>query len=144
MDLLVKCDYHTAGCPWTGQLKNWQVRREGGRNDKIVLALSVHNTSLSPSPLFLSSFTIPPPFPSPFLSSSFLLSPLSLPPSLLLPSQNHIDVCVFRAVVCPNKGCEAVLPYHQLESHEQNCSFRRVSCEHCHIEITISQLEVRR
>jgi len=26
----VKCDYHTIGCPWIGQLKNWEVR-EGGR-----------------------------------------------------------------------------------------------------------------
>ena len=46
--------------------------------------------------------------------------------------------------MCPNKGCEAVLPYNQLESHKQNCSFRRVMCEHCNIEITISQLKVRK
>jgi len=30
MNVLVKCVYHTAGCPWTGQLKNWKVRE--GRN----------------------------------------------------------------------------------------------------------------
>ena len=70
---------------------------------------------------------------------------IMLPCTSLLPSsQNHIDVCVYRAVACPNKGCEAVLPYHQLESHERNCSFRRVTCEHCDTEITISQLEVRK
>ena len=134
-----------------------------------MLALSVHNTSLSPSPLasaflfLLLSFSFPSPFlllsfsfPSPHTCFLYLFLPLFLPSlslslpslhplsSLLPPSQNHIDVCVYRAVVCPNKGCEAVLPYHQLESHEQNCSFRRVTCEHCHTEITISQLEVRR
>ena len=27
MDVLVKCTYHTMGCPWTGQLKNWEVRK---------------------------------------------------------------------------------------------------------------------
>jgi len=26
MDILVKCVHHTTGCPWTGQLKNWEVR----------------------------------------------------------------------------------------------------------------------
>ena len=42
MDVLVKCDYHSTGCPWTGQLKNWEVRerrtdrwREGGREGGI-------------------------------------------------------------------------------------------------------------
>ena len=41
IDILVKCDYHTIGCPWIGQLKNWEVReggregvREGGREGK--------------------------------------------------------------------------------------------------------------
>ena len=29
MDVLVKCVYQTIGCPWTGQLKNWEVREEG-------------------------------------------------------------------------------------------------------------------
>ena len=124
MDVLVKCDYHTAGCPWTGQLKNWEVRREE-RGRMVVLALSIHSSSLSSSPLAFA-FS-PPPF--------FLLLP---------PSQNHIDVCVYRTVTCPNKGCEAVLPYHQLESHEQNCSFRRVTCEHCDTEIICSELEVRK
>ena len=63
----------------------------------------------------------------------------------LFPSiQNHIDVCVYRAVTCSNKECEVVLPYNQLESHELTCSFRRVMCEHCDIEITIGQLEVRK
>ena len=34
MDVLVKCENHITGRPWTGQLKNWEVRRggkEGGR-----------------------------------------------------------------------------------------------------------------
>ena len=35
MDVLVKCVHHTAGCPWTGQLKNWEVR-EGGNRKKDV------------------------------------------------------------------------------------------------------------
>ena len=91
MDLLVKCDYHTAGCPWTGQLKNWQVRREGGRNNMIVLALSVHNTSLSPSPLFLPSFTVPFSFPLFLLPSFSTLTP-SLPPSSL--TEPHWCVCL--------------------------------------------------
>ena len=64
--------------------------------------------------------------------------------SFFPPSQDHIDVCVYRAVMCPNKGCEAVLPYNQLESHEQNCSFKRVTCEHCDTEIISSELEVRK
>ena len=29
MEMLVKCENHSMGCPWTGQLKNWEVRREG-------------------------------------------------------------------------------------------------------------------
>ena len=37
-----------------------------------------------------------------------------------------------------------VLPYNQLESHKQTCPFRRVTCEHCNTEVTISQLEVRK
>ena len=64
--------------------------------------------------------------------------------SSLSPSQNHIEECVYRAVTCPNKGCGMVLPYNQLESHEQTCPFRRVTCEHCNTELTISQLEVRK
>jgi len=28
----VKCDYHTIGFPWIGQLKNWEVR-EGGEGE---------------------------------------------------------------------------------------------------------------
>ena len=27
MDILVKCVNHNTGCPWTGQLKNWEVRK---------------------------------------------------------------------------------------------------------------------
>jgi len=26
MEVLVKCSYHAAGCPWVGQLKAWEVR----------------------------------------------------------------------------------------------------------------------
>ena len=114
----------------------------------LALALCMHNTSLLLPLLLLPSLTFPPSFLFSSLPPSFLLHthllPLFLLSSSLPPSQNHIGVCVYRVVTCPNKGCEAVLPYNQLESHEQNCSFRRVTCEHCHIEITISQLEVRK
>jgi len=33
MDVFVKCVYQNTGCPWTGQLKNWEVRREGRRRE---------------------------------------------------------------------------------------------------------------
>ena len=33
MDVLVKCENHNTGCPWTGQLKNWEVSR-GGREER--------------------------------------------------------------------------------------------------------------
>ena len=29
MDVLVKCENLITGCPWSGQLKNWEVRRGG-------------------------------------------------------------------------------------------------------------------
>ena len=83
-----------------------------------------HHLFLPPSPLF-------------FLLS-FIHSHL-LPP----PSQNHIEECIYRAVTCSNKECGVVLPYNQLESHEQTCPFRRVMCEYCDIEIILSQFEVR-
>ena len=111
---------------WTTEELGGKERRE--REDGCVSIIYAQQLSFFfPSCFCLLSSSIPSPF--------FLLLPLS---------QNHIDVCVYRAVTCPNKECEAVLPYHQLESHEQNCSFRRVTCEHCHTEITISQLEVRK
>ena len=120
MEMLVKCENHSMGCPWTGQLKNWEVRREG---DNVYVGWKGEGKDR-------------------YVERQHTEVLLSCS-SLLPPSQNHIDACVFRAVTCPNKGCKAVLPYHQLESHEQNCSFRRVTCEHCHTEITISELEVK-
>jgi len=35
-----------------------------------------------------------------------------------------------------------VLPFNQLESHQQTCQFRRVTCEHCNTETSVSQQEV--
>jgi len=52
------------------------------------------------------------------------------------------DECVFRTVKCPNKECEVVLLFNQLESHQQTCQFRRVTCGYCNTEIRISQQEV--
>jgi len=78
MEVLVKCGYHAAGCPWVGQLKAWE---------------------------------------------------------------NHVDVCKYHTVSCLHRGCEVVLPYNRLESHQQACQFRRVTCEYCKTEISISQLK---
>ena len=65
---------------------------------------------------------------------------LSLPPPLSQShTQNHTDECVFRTVKCPNKECEVVLLFKQLESHQQTCQFRRVTCEHCNTETSVSQ-----
>ena len=59
-------------------------------------------------------------------------------------SQKHINVCVYRTVNCPHKGCEMVLPFNQLASHRQACQFKRVACEYCKTETAISQQEVRK
>ena len=99
-------------------------------------------------PISLSHHSLPAFLLSPSLTIPSLPNP-SLPPSFpqctlthAILSQNHTDECVFRTVKCPNEECEVVLPFNQLESHQQTCQFRRVTCEHCNTETSVSQQEV--
>ena len=144
MEVLVKCENHSTGCPWTGQLKNWEVRweggREGGREEGREGGRGGGGGGGGGEGMRGGRECVC----RMKRISMWKDNVLDYTALFLPPSQDHIDVCVYQAVTCPHKGCGMVLPYNQLESHELTCPFRRVICEHCNTELTISQLEVRR
>ncbi|PVD37606.1 hypothetical protein C0Q70_00202 [Pomacea canaliculata] len=54
-------------------------------------------------------------------------------------TDTHIKVCPMEQIDCPI-NCGAHFPRGQLESHQECCPQRRVTCSHCEQEVIFSQL----
>jgi len=58
----------------------------------------------------------------------------------LLP-EHHV-VCPFRPATCRHDGCRHVTTARLLESHEDNCHLRRISCPDCGTDVCLGALQL--
>lgn len=55
-------------------------------------------------------------------------------------THHEAKVCEFRVINCPNEDCDVKLPAMQFQSHQEECSFRLISCEKCSLQFKIASL----
>ena len=59
--------------------------------------------------------------------------------------KKHQSGCLFKVIKCPNSGCTKMLSKRYMKIHKtMQCSWRKVSCEHCQESVIMNQKQVRK